>query len=152
MPSEANVRTPEPKSVEEAIQALSDIVKKLSEVSSALLVACAEGQDQQRETLDASQKALTHLSQRLEDWEAREGPKPAEEVQRAERLRKGILASLLRRGPALPVELAAATLSLPEEVQSILIAMDEEGLVEIREVRGGQLVTLTPKGRQEAGR
>lgn len=42
------------------------------------------------------------------------------------------LDALARGGPALPIELAAATLSLPEEVQPALEAMDREGLIQIR--------------------
>jgi hypothetical protein len=152
MPSKDRVRTPEPESVAEAVQALSEIAKQLSEVSSTLLAACREGQGPPAEALSASQEALAHLSQRLDDWEAQGKAKAAAESQRTARLRKEILGSLLRRGPAFPVELAAATLSVPEEVRSVLDEMDREGLIEIREVKGGQLVALTAKGRQEACR
>jgi len=67
-------------------------------------------------------------------------------------LRRQILNDLLRKGPALPIELAAVTLSLPEEVQPVLDAMAREGLIDIEEMAGGRLVTITARGRAEARR
>jgi hypothetical protein len=68
-----------------------------------------------------------------------------------EKLRREILDTLRRVGPALFPEPAAATLSLPEEIRPVLQAMEREGLVEIRTLRGWQLVSLTDRGRREAG-
>ncbi|MCS7252143.1 MAG: hypothetical protein RMK32_05995 [Anaerolineae bacterium] len=76
-------------------------------------------------------------------------PVPASEN---DRLRQEILDVLRRGGPALPIELAAATLSLLDEVRPVLEEMQREGLIEIRDVRAGQLVALTARGRQEAQR
>jgi len=45
----------------------------------------------------------------------------------------------------------AATLSLPDEIRPVLQAMEREGLVEIRTLKGWQLVSLTDRGRREAG-
>lgn len=62
-------------------------------------------------------------------------------------LRKAVLENLHRRGPTLLPELAAATLSLPDEIRPVLQAMEEEGLVEIQTVRGWDVVSLTARGR-----
>lgn len=76
----------------------------------------------------------------------------AQEAKQTALLRQEILENLLRKGPALPIELAAATLSLPEEIQPVLERMVKEGLIEIRETGRGRLVTLTLQGRVEAQR
>ncbi len=67
--------------------------------------------------------------------------------QKMTRLRKAILENLHRRGPTLLPELAAATLSLPDEIRPVLQAMEEEGLVEIQTTRGWAVVSLTTRGR-----
>ena len=115
-------------------QPLSTIVKQLSEISRQLATA-AEGD--KREALEQSGLALEQVSQQLQ-----------QERERA-LLRRDILMALRQRGPALPIELAAETLSLPEEIAPLLEQMEREGVIAVREIRGGQLVTLTSKGRQE---
>lgn len=90
--------------------------------------------------------------------QAREGGSEATRAQLAQEskdllvLRQEILYNLLQKGPALPIELAAATLSLPEEIQPVLDMMQKEGVIEIRETGRGRLVTLTARGRDEARR
>ncbi|MGB9724692.1 MAG: hypothetical protein ACPL7C_12885 [Anaerolineae bacterium] len=116
-----------------AAQALADIARQLSQLSSAL-AAYAKGNAPEAEAPTASERALDRI--------ARE----------AQRLRREVLHTLLRNGPALFPELAAATLSLPDEIRPVLQAMEQEGLVEIQTVRGWQRVALTARGRQEAGR
>lgn len=132
-------------SLTRAAQALSEIARELSKVSNTL-AACAERDSAEAKALGASQKALVRLSRRLDNWPDQE----SEATTEAAHLRKKILRALARGGPALPIELAAATLSLPEEIQPVLETMDREGLIEIRGVRGGRLVTLTARGRMEA--
>jgi hypothetical protein len=142
-------RIPEPQ-LTEAAQALSRIAEELSRVSSRLAARAEEGSDE-AELLGESQKVLTSLSQELGEWDAPKKGTTAHTARTAQ-LRHRILQDLLRRGPALPIELAAATLSLPEEIQPILQDLTQEDLIEIREVKGGRLVTLTARGRREAGR
>jgi predicted transcriptional regulator len=125
-----------------AAQALADIARQLSRLSSAL-AAYAKGDTPEAEALTASQQALDRIARKLE-----ESPTEAE----AQRLRREVLHTLLRNGPALFPELAAATLSLPDEIRPVLQAMEQEGLVEIQTVRGWQRVALTARGREEAGR
>ncbi len=132
----------------EAAQVLSRIAEELSRVSTRL-AAQAEDNSPEAELLGESQKTLTALSEKLGQWETREGDTAAKQTAQ---LRHRILQDLLRRGPALPIELAAATLSLPEEIQPVLQDLAREELIEIREVRGGHLVALTVRGRQEASR
>lgn len=133
-------------SLNETAQALSEIAEELSRISRNLAAQAADDETEQgsllksQESLNFTAQTLGHLSRQMH------------EHQRSARLRREILASLARRGPALPVELAAATLSLPTEIQPVLEEMNEEGLIEIRPVRGGQLVTLTAKGWQETRR
>lgn len=144
----STLKTSEPQ-LAEAVQALSRIARELSLVSSRL-AAHVEEDSEEAELLGKSQKALTSLSRDLGKWESQE--KNVVAAGRTTQLRHRILQDLLRRGPALPIELAAATLSLPEEIQPVLQDLAKEDLIEIREVKGGRLVTLTAKGRREATR
>ncbi len=125
-----------------AAQALADIARQLSQLSNTL-AAYAKGNSPEAEALTTSQHALDRITRALE-----ESPARAE----AQRLRREVLNTLLRNGPALFPELAAATLSLPDEIRPVVQAMEQEGLVEIQTVRGWQRVALTARGRQEAGR
>ncbi len=118
----------------DAAQPLSLIAKQLSEISRQLATA-AEGD--KRKALEQSGLALEQMSQQLEQDQERT------------RLRRDILMALHQRGPALPIELAAETLSLPEEIAPLLEQMEREGVITVREIRGGQLVALTPRGRRE---
>ena len=127
----------------ETARALSEIAEQLQRVSSAL-AASVEGESTEAEALGASQEALADVARRLENWQAQEHTSAD--------LREKLLNVLARGGPALPIELAAATLSLPEEIRPVLVAMEKEGLVNIREVKGGQLVTLTARGRSATRR
>jgi len=131
-------------------QALAEIARQLSQFSNAL-AACVKNDSAEAETLAASQEALARLSQQLENWQVQETAAYAQ-AQRAAHLRKAVLDALFRGGPALPIELAAVTLSLPDEIRPVLDEMKREELIEIRNVRGGQLVSLTARGRQEVGR
>jgi DNA-binding GntR family transcriptional regulator len=124
-------------------RALADIARELSRLSSAL-AACAKGNPADVEVLTSSQEALDRISRQLDDW-------TTSSTSGQEKLRQEILDTLRRDGPALFPELAAATLSLPDEIRPVLQAMEREGLVEIRTMRGWQLVSLTDRGRREAG-
>lgn len=131
-------------SLAEVAQALSRIARELSQVSCAL-AADAGSDAAEPESRPTPQETATALSSHPSDHlHLQETPHG-----QTARLRKEILEALMRRGPALPIELAATTLSLPEEIQPVLKEMDREGLIQIRVVQGGQLVTLTAKGRLE---
>ena len=131
----------------EAAQALSRIAEELSRVSSRLATRVEED-SAEAELLGESHEALETLSQELGKWQVHD----AAAAKRAVQLRRRILQDLLHRGPALPIELAAATLSLPEEIQPVLQDLAQEDLIEIREVKGGRLVALTARGKLEASR
>lgn len=118
----------------DAAQSLSSIARQLSEISRKL-AAALEGE--KGTVLEESGVALEQISQRMEKEQERT------------RLRRDILMALRQRGPALPIELAAETLSLPEEIAPLLEQMEREGVITIREISGGQLVALTPKGSLE---
>lgn len=125
-------------------RALADIVRELGRIS-GVLAACAKENPAEAEVLASSQEALDRISRQLDEW-------PTPGTLGEEKLRRGILDTLRRGGPALFPELAAATLSLPNEIRPVLQEMEQEGLVEIRTMRGWPLVSLTERGRREAGR
>lgn len=131
---------------DEAARSLAEIARELGRLSEAL-AECARRGD--TKTLRETGEALTRLSQRLEEEPSREAADA--EARRTAHLRQAVLEALRRGGPALFPELAAVTLSLPDEIRPVLQTMEKEGLVEIRTLQGWQLVALTPRGRQEAG-
>jgi len=61
-----------------------------------------------------------------------------------------VLKALRRKGPALAFELAARTLSFPDELAEPIRALAEMGLVEIEPVAtgriGGEMVAINAKG------
>lgn len=124
-------------------RALAAIAQELSRIT-ATLAACVEPNSSSAEKLKASGAALARISQQLENWGAQQI-----EGHRRARLRKSVLDVLRRGGPAFLVELAAATLSLPEEIRPVLEEMREEGLIEFRNIPGGQMIALTARGYQE---
>ncbi len=70
----------------------------------------------------------------------------------SQRLQEEVLRELARGGPALPLELAAALLTSPERLQAVLDDMRVMGLVEVRPMKEGHLIRLTPQGRAAAKR
>ena len=134
----------------ETVRALSRIARELEEISQRLSTR-VEGGSPEAEVLSRSGEELAHLSQALDNLQAQETGAAAQAEELA-RLRREILENLLRKGPALPIELAAATLSLPEEVQPVLEEMEREGLIAIEELESGRLITITARGRAEAQR
>lgn len=126
----------------ETVPTLAEIARELERLGTAL-AECARRGDAR--TLREVQKASAQLSQRLGELHNR----GATEARRTGRLRRAVLEALRRGGPALPIELAAVTLSLPDEIQPVLQEMERDGLIEFRDVRGGRLVALTGRGRQE---
>ncbi|MEM3554914.1 MAG: hypothetical protein QXU79_03785 [Candidatus Micrarchaeaceae archaeon] len=67
---------------------------------------------------------------------------PQVQEEQAEKL----LQALLRKGPALPVELAVRTFSFPEEIAASLEFLEEEGYIERQRLQKGEMFVLTRKG------
>jgi DNA-binding MarR family transcriptional regulator len=61
-----------------------------------------------------------------------------------------LLDALLKKGPALPVELAVRTYSFPEEIAEPLDRLEQRGLVARQSMRTGQMIVLTEKGQAQA--
>jgi len=61
-----------------------------------------------------------------------------------------LLQALLRKGPALPVELAVRTFSYPEEIATPLEALEQQGYIERQKLRKGEMFVLTRKGQERA--
>lgn len=131
------------KGTADTVRLLADVARELSRISGAL-AARAEENSPEAESLKASQNALADLARQLEGETADEETADQETV----RLRQAVLENLHRRGPALFPELAAATLSLPDEIRPVLQAMEREGLVEIQTLRGWEMISLTARGRE----
>ncbi|MCX8068379.1 MAG: hypothetical protein N3B68_11350 [Anaerolineae bacterium] len=129
---------------------LAEVVRDLNRISQ-VLAACVLENSPEAEGLRATQNTLADLAQRLETGAAGQSQGSARPTdQETVRLRKAVLENLHRRGPALFPELAAATLSLPDEIRPVLRAMEQEGLVEIQKVRGWETIFLTARGREAA--
>ncbi len=135
-------RSPQPEEEKEEVVVSGDVAELLAQLEELRKVLAS------RVEKERSAEALQSQAQEAEQRRQQ----AAQEAERAALLRQEILENLLRKGPALPIELAAATLSLPEEIQPVLEGMVKEGLIEIRETGRGRLVTLTLQGRVEAQR
>jgi len=129
----------------EVIRTLAEISVQLSQI---VVNYCAHGDVPEAEALKSSQEKLENISRELKQAKGVREVDPS----RSEQLKREILKVLRRGGPALFTELAAVTLSLPEEIRPVLQTMEREGLVEIRTLQGWQQVFLTARGRQEAER
>ncbi|MCX7681838.1 MAG: hypothetical protein N2508_07740 [Anaerolineae bacterium] len=129
----------------------ADVVRTLDEISRQLSQIADTYRDiPEAEALKASQEKLETISRELGNPRGEE--KSEAQTRPPERLRREILGALQRGGPAFFPELAAVTLSLPDEIRPVLREMEREGLVEIKTLRGWQQVSLTARGRQEAKR
>ena len=62
---------------------------------------------------------------------------------------RNILEALLKKGPALPVELASRTYSFPEEIAGPLSNLEQDGLVERQPLNAGEMIVLTEKGQKQ---
>jgi len=63
-----------------------------------------------------------------------------------------LLQALLKKGPALPVELAVRTFSFPEEIAAPLEALEQDGYVERQKLQKGEMFVLTNKGAERVQR
>ena len=59
-----------------------------------------------------------------------------------------LLQALLKKGPALPIELAVRTYSYPEEIAEPLSNLEQKGLVERQGMKTGEMIVLTQKGHE----
>jgi DNA-binding MarR family transcriptional regulator len=59
-----------------------------------------------------------------------------------------LLQALLKKGPALPIELAVRTYSYPEEIAEPLSHLEQKGLVERQGMKTGEMIVLTQKGHE----
>ncbi len=125
-------------------QLLADVVRDLNRIS-RFLAAYVQENSPEADDLKATREALGSLARRLDEEAIGWRTAQAEKGETA-RLRQAVLENLHRRGPALVHELAAATLSLPDEIRPILQEIQQEGLVEIQNVRGWDTVSLTARG------
>ena len=61
-----------------------------------------------------------------------------------------LLDALWRKGPAMPMELAVRTMSLPEDITQPLAQLEQKGLIEVEDFDGGsvaqKLVFLSKRG------
>ncbi|HDN80207.1 MAG TPA: hypothetical protein ENG33_07070 [Chloroflexi bacterium] len=128
--------------------ALLQIAQQLTQIAQTLNSQGSAPREAQQ--LEESAQKLKAVSQRVAD-SAEQTRQAAAETHERERLRMAILQELLR-GAALPVELAAVTLSLPEEIQPVLEDLEREEMITIQSIQGGHLIRLTPLGRVEARR
>jgi DNA-binding MarR family transcriptional regulator len=69
----------------------------------------------------------------------------SEEMQEQEII---LLQALLKKGPALPIELAVRTYSYPEEIAGPLSSLEQKGLVERQGMKTGEMIVLTQKGHE----
>lgn len=68
------------------------------------------------------------------------GPEPTQ------RLEQDLLRALLEKGPALYMELAARTLSFPDEISVPLRELEQQGFVARQRLRRGEMYVLTEEG------
>ena len=61
---------------------------------------------------------------------------------------KNLLTALWKKGPALPIELAVRTFSLPEEISASLESPEQKGLVERQSIKSGEIVVLSKSGQE----
>jgi len=124
---------------QEQTQTLADIARQLELISQRLALRADE---EERTDLTEVSAVLGEVANNLERVQAQE------EQQR--RLRSEVLEVLAqRRGSALSLELETATLSLPDELAPVLKQLANEGLVEIKQIQGGEMVSLTREGWNE---
>ena len=115
---------------------LADIARQLAAISERLAVRAGS---EEGEELRAVSEALSQQAQEMEKVQAR--------IEQQQRLRRKVLDVLAQRnGSALAIELETATLSLPDELAPVIKALADEGLVEIRPIQGGEMVSLTREG------
>ncbi len=61
-----------------------------------------------------------------------------------------ILQALLKKGPALPVEVAVRTFSFPDEVAAPLEELEQQGYIQRQKMQKGEMFILTKKGHERA--
>ncbi len=106
---------------------------------------------QERESIRAQEIESVHTQER-ESIHAQEHESihaQEHESIHAQERERNILEALLKKGPALPVELAARTYSFPEEIAEPLSKLEQDGLVERQPLKAGEMIVLTEKGQKQ---
>ena len=139
---------------------LADIIQQLTTVARTLeqiahqLANQVNASSEEGQTVRETERALGDIASQLAHTE--QAVKAAQERQATQEqqrdLRRAVLRALYRRGAMLPIEVAAATLSMPEEIRPVLQELAQEGLIEIHEGRRGRWISLTAYGHEEAKR
>lgn len=83
-----------------------------------------------------------HTDQPLEE----ESPDEEELVPSGEEIELNLLRALLEKGPALPVELAVRTFSLPDEISDPLQDLESNGFIARQQMKRGEMYVLTKEG------
>ena len=60
-----------------------------------------------------------------------------------------LLQALLKKGPALPTELAVRTYSFSDEIAEPLANLEQKGLVERQAIKTGEMIVLTERGHEQ---
>ncbi|SNB61020.1 hypothetical protein [Thermoflexus hugenholtzii] len=160
--SETVSASPRKSELLEIVKTLFDVTRKLSEIVQALAAQTGESPPAVEALAGSrakSEEALAQASECLSMQQAWSLPRPPEgEAHRHEgketrgELRKDILVELLQRGRAFPLELAAALLTFVEDIRPVLVELEREELIRIRQVAGADVIELTPRGRNAARR
>lgn len=61
-----------------------------------------------------------------------------------------LIVALWNKGPALAVELAVRTLSLPSEISDPLTSLEQKSLVERESTKSGEIIVLSKAGQEVA--
>jgi DNA-binding transcriptional MerR regulator len=112
--SETVLASPRKSDLLEIVKTLSDVTRKLSEITQALAAQAGESPPAV-EALAESEAALAQASRHLSMLQEEETHLQEREEARR-KLRKDILVDLSRRGRAFPLELAAAILTFVEDI------------------------------------
>ena len=142
------MRKKETLELKEVVAQLTQVTRTLEQVARVLAQRVPPASEARRVLADTEQ-TLGAIASHLEyaQTQAQASEARARDAEARKRLRREVLTVLYHRGAMLPIELAAATLSMPEELQPVLEELERDGLVEIHEGRPGYWVDLTPKGR-----
>lgn len=130
------------------IQQLTTVARRLEQIAHQLANQ-VNASSEEGQTVRETERALGDIASQLAHTE--QAVKAAQERQATQEqqrdLRRAVLRALYRRGAMLPIEVAAATLSMPEEIRPVLQELAQEGLIEIHEGPPSRWVDLTPMGR-----
>ena len=135
----------------EVSQALRVLAQQLEALSTRLAQMPA-GEEGEAE-VQAAREALARFRTLLGPDAAEQAAAQAQaQAAMAERLKHEVLQELLRGGPAMPMELAAALLITPSELRPIVDELEKQGLIEVQNLEEGALIRLTRRGKEALAR